>query len=268
MIKVTVIMATYNTPMAYLKASVQSILDQTLKDFEFIIVDDYSSYDVKEVVSKLNDDRIKVVRNKTNKGSGYSRNVGIDIAQGDYIAIMDADDIALPNRLERQVAFMNTHPEYDVVSTKTKEFSGDKQLGEVGVAGELSKKMIIRGKVLFQPAAMAKKQVLKSVKYDDYYRRAQDYVLWCELALRGYRMYTMDEILCLYRVNPDDYKKRGLRRRKYEIMARLKYYPKLKANPFEYLYILKSIIAGILPIAFVRAYRNHFVLSKVQNKEN
>ena len=261
-IKVSVIMSEYNTKEEYLCTAIESILNQTFKDFEFIIVDDCGKNNLDEIVEKYNDKRIKIVKNDKNRGLVYSLNRGIKEAKGEYIVRIDTDDIADKKRIEKLYGYIKSHPEYAVVSSKVVEFSENKKLGILGKEGEKSKKDIMHGNILIHPSVIMRKDAIEKVGYYKDYTRAEDFVLWCDLLLAGYRLYTMNDILLKYRVNPEDYNKRKLKYRKGEIKARLEYYPKLGANIKDYLYIIKSVISGIMPIWFVRFYRKNFVLNK------
>lgn len=261
-IRVSVVMSEYNTKREYLCTAIESILNQTFKDFEFIIVDDCGENNLDEIMKKYNDKRIKIVKNDKNRGLVYSLNHGIKEAKGEYIVRMDTDDIANKKRIEKLYGYIKSHPEYAVVSSRVAEFSGNQKLGILGKEGEKSKKDIMHGNILIHPSVIMRKDAIEKVGYYKDYTRAEDFVLWCDLLLAGYRLYTMNDILLKYRVNPEDYNKRKLKYRKGEIKARLEYYPKLGANFKDYLYIVKSIISGIMPIWFVRFYRKNFVLNK------
>ena len=261
-INVSVIMSEYNTKKEYLCTAIESILNQTFKDFEFIIVDDCGKNNLDEIVKKYNDKRIRIVKNDKNRGLVYSLNHGIKEAKGEYIVRMDTDDIADEKRIEKIYDYIKNHPEYAVVSSKVVEFSGQQKFGVLGKEGEKSKKDIMHGNILIHPSVIMRKDAIEKVGYYKEYNRAEDFVLWCDLLLAGYRLYTMDDILLKYRVNPEDYNKRKLKYRKGEIKARLEYYHKLGANIKDYLYIIKSVISGIMPIWFVRFYRKKFVLNK------
>ena len=106
---VSVIMSNYNTDIKQLDTAVNSILNQTFSDFEFIIVDDCSTDDSLEYLRKLDDKRIVLLENETNMGLTKSLNIALENARGKYIVRMDSDDISLPNRIERQVEFMQSH---------------------------------------------------------------------------------------------------------------------------------------------------------------
>lgn len=261
-VDISVVMSEYNTKREYLCTAIESILNQTFKDFEFIIVDDCGKNNLDEIVEKYNDKRIKIVKNDKNRGLVYSLNHGIKEAKGEYIVRMDTDDIADKKRIEKLYGYIKSHPEYAVVSSRVVEFSENQKLGILGKKGEKSKKDIMHGNILIHPSVIMRKDAIEKVGYYKDYTRAEDFVLWCDLLLDGYRLYTMNDILLKYRVNPEDYNKRKLKYRKGEIKARLEYYPKLGANIKDYLYIIKSLISGIMPIWFVRFYRKNFVLNK------
>ena len=110
MIPISVVMPAYNTPVDILREAVESILNQSFSEYEFIIVDDDSTKT--ETISYLNsleDTRIRIIRNEANVGATKSLNIGFKAAKGQYIARMDSDDISLPNRLEKQFVFMESH---------------------------------------------------------------------------------------------------------------------------------------------------------------
>lgn len=257
---ISVIMSEYNTVPEYLDASIKSILSQTYKDFEFIIIDDCGSNNVAEFVKKYNDKRIQVYRNKQNMGLVYSLNEAITRASGEYLVRMDGDDIAQPQRIDTLRRFMIEHPEYSVVGSKVIEFSESGKHGMIGKSGEKTTRSIMRGDIIIHPSAIMRREVIIGIGGYKNIKRAEDLVLWCDLLLEGNRIYAIADPLLHYRVNAKDYKKRTIAKRKYEIKARMSYYPRMGANALDYLYILKSIVSGILPTPIVRAYRNRFVV--------
>ena len=110
---VSVVMSVYNGG-EFLKDAINSILSQSYKNFEFIIINDGSSDNFSEILELYDDERIKVLNNQENKGLVYSLNRGLLESIGKYIVRMDADDISLPNRIEKQVEFMQREPEVGV----------------------------------------------------------------------------------------------------------------------------------------------------------
>ena len=120
MTKISVLMPVYNTPENYLREAVESILAQTCADFEFLILNDASTDDnVEKVINSYDDKRIRYWQNDRNLGISLSRNKLIGLSRGEYLAVFDHDDVSLPERLEKQAAFLDAHPEVGVVAAGT-----------------------------------------------------------------------------------------------------------------------------------------------------
>ena len=120
--KISVLMPTYNGAKL-LSETIDSILNQTFKDFEFIIINDCSPEDeTDKIIAKYNDPRIRYIYNDKNLGISGSSNKGISLARGKYIARQDHDDISLPTRLEEQYNYMESHPEVGICGTYSKSF--------------------------------------------------------------------------------------------------------------------------------------------------
>lgn len=119
--RVTVLTATYNGSR-YLAETLESILAQTFRDFEYIVVDDASTDDSAAIVAEFarRDGRIRLVRNAKNRNPAGALNVGLAQARGEYVAILDHDDLALPERLAQQVAFLDAHPDYGAVGARVR----------------------------------------------------------------------------------------------------------------------------------------------------
>ena len=100
--RVTVVMAVYNAAQ-FLREAIASVLSQTYTDFELIVVDDASTDDSSAILRSYNDPRIRIIRHQTNLGASLSRNDALAAARGELIAIMDADDVCAPTRIERHV---------------------------------------------------------------------------------------------------------------------------------------------------------------------
>ncbi len=111
--KISVVMPVYNTKEEWLREAIESILNQSYKDFEFIIIDDGSDKSIEPIVNSYNDARIVLIRQE-NLGIAKSLNYGFKISKGEYIARMDSDDISLPERFEKQVNFLDKNPQISV----------------------------------------------------------------------------------------------------------------------------------------------------------
>lgn len=252
--RVSVVMSEYNTNIELLKSALESILCQSFKDFELIIVNDGSSTDIQSLISSYEDNRIRIVNNLANKGLVYSLNRGVNIARAKYVVRMDTDDIAHSNRIEVLYEFIENNPQYAVVGSLANLLTDGEYGGVMGDAGEITARAIMRGSAPIHPSViMNRSKVIKAGGYDDF-KRAEDLALWLKLLKRGEQLYVLRDILLDYRVNKDDYRKRRLITRSGEIRARIKYYPLLGAGPIEYLVILRSIISGVMPRSMAAWY--------------
>ena len=265
--KISVIMSEYNTPPDYLRASIESILSQTFKDIEIIIVDDCGKNDLDSITEKYKDKRIRVIKNNKNIGLVESLNKAIAVSKADILARMDTDDIADENRLEEQYNFMINHEEYSVVGTLANEFSKNSTTGVLGKPGEKTAKSLAYGDSIIHPSVMMRKKDIQSVGGYKNYKRAEDLSLWFELVMKGFRLFVIDRVLLNYRVNEEDYSKRKFKTRGGEIKARLHYYYLTKAPVLAYLVIVKSIISSILPTRIVAFFRRKIILKSGRENE-
>lgn len=180
--KVTVLLPTYNASR-YFRQAIESVLNQTFKDFELLIVDDGSTDDTVEIAKTFGDPRIRIKENPENKGLVRGLNQGLDLARGEYIARMDQDDISLPDRLERQVDFLEKNQGIGICGTWIKIFSKYKfislDIKKPLTSEEISCEMIF-GNALLHPTVMMRKKFLDKFKlrYRDNYLWAEDYDLW------------------------------------------------------------------------------------------
>lgn len=265
--KISVIMSEYNTPPNYLRASIESILNQTFKDIEIIIVDDCGKNDLYSITEEYKDKRIRVIKNNKNIGLVESLNKAITTSKADILARMDTDDVADENRLEEQYNFMINHEEYSVVGTLANEFSRNSITGILGKPGEKTAKSLAYGDSIIHPSAMMRKKDIQSVGGYKNYKRAEDLSLWFELVMKGFRLFVIDRVLLNYRVNEEDYSKRKLKTRGGEIKARLHYYRLTKAPVLAYLVIIKSIASSILPTRIVAFFRRKIILKPSREDE-
>ena len=265
--KISVIMSEYNTPPDYLRASIESILSQTFKDIEIIIVDDCGKNDLDSITEEYKDKRIRVIKNNKNIGLVESLNKAIAVSKADILARMDTDDIADENRLEEQYNFMINHEEYSVVGTLANEFSKNSTTGVLGKPGEKTAKSLAYGDSIIHPSVMMRKKDIQSVGGYKNYKRAEDLSLWFELVMKGFRLFVIDRVLLNYRVNEEDYSKRKFKTRGGEIKARLHYYHLTKAPVLAYLVIIKSIVSSILPTRIVAFFRRKIILKPGRENE-
>lgn len=197
---VSVLMPTYNTSAAHLREAIDSILNQSYTNFELLILDDASSQqDIKTVLQSYTDPRIKFFENKVNLGISQTRNKLISLAQGEYLAVHDHDDISDPNRLMVQVAFLEKHPDVGVVGAYY-TIIPKKTLKLQPTSNEEIEKYFMYICHLPHPVAMIRKSVLHqySVQYEEEYSPAEDYRMWCKLIGKT-KFANIPQSLLLYR---------------------------------------------------------------------
>ena len=197
--RVTVLMPVYNAERT-LREAIDSILSQTFTDFEFLIIDDGSTDSSAEIVRSYTDPRIRLLPNERNLKITATLNRGLDIAQGEYIARMDADDISLPERLAKQVAFLDAHPEVGIVGTWAQAF-GEAHF-QIPHPTDPER---IRAKLLFDsplthPSVMMRRAFLKThnLRYLPL-GHFEDYELW-QRSARLFPFANIPEYLLSYRV--------------------------------------------------------------------
>ena len=185
---ISVIMSNYNTPEEYLRPAIESILNQTYQNFEFIIIDDCSTDNSLSIIESYTDDRIKIIKNEQNLGITKSLNRGLAVAKGEFVARMDADDISLETRFEKQVEFLRSHPDHIVCGTGV-ELIGDWQTKHCNkfICRKIPDKEAFQIHLLFgnypnivHPTAMFNHSLLikYNITYNENYILAQDYRMW------------------------------------------------------------------------------------------
>jgi len=199
---ISVVMAVYNAEL-FLREAIDSILSQSFRDFEFIIVNDGSTDGSARIIADYRDPRIIVLDNGKNRGLIDSLNAGLERARGKYIARMDADDIALKERFQKQFDYMETHPEMGICGTAIRPFRENEKGGRKMTFPTDDER--IRAFAFFQspfchPSVIMRKEVLDRhhLKYPQAFKHAEDYGLWIEL-LKYTRGANLDTVLLLYR---------------------------------------------------------------------
>lgn len=200
---VTVLMPAYNAS-PYLREAVDSILGQTVSDFELLVVDDGSTDDTVEILRSYSDPRIRIESTPTNQGVTAALNRGLDLAAGRYIVRMDADDISLPDRLEQQVRFMEEHPEVGVCGGSIHGFNDKREFNPPIPRPQWHDGMACTlpfGTVLLHPTVIFRSELFHDgLRYDPDYPHAEDYELWCRLA-QITRLAVLPAIVLRYRMH-------------------------------------------------------------------
>jgi len=226
--KVTVLMPVYNAEN-FLSEAIDSILNQTFTDYEFLIIDDGSTDNSINITNSYQDKRIRLVRNKQNLGISKTLNKGIELAESDIIARMDADDISLPDRLLRQYNYLNDNPDCVLVATGAETISGSGEIIEIFEPNDdfLYYNLTFCCWGIYHPSVMYRRQTIIDVgMYPLTY--SEDFKLWCKL-IRRYRLNIIPEMLIKYRVTPQSvsnyvFKKENMDEEKKQIISNLRYF--------------------------------------------
>ena len=199
--KISVLMPVYKPKEAYLREAIQSILDQTFTDFELLILDDCPEDDREQIIKSYQDHRILYVKNEQNLGIALCRNKLIDMAAGEYLAIMDHDDISLPDRFEKQVAFLDAHPNVGVVGSWIDDFLNERIYKFPSEDLDI-KVLLMDICAITHPASMIRKSVLEQhhLRYEAEFTPSEDYRLWCRL-IEFTQFHNIPEILFKYRMH-------------------------------------------------------------------
>ena len=197
--KVSVLMPVYKTSELYLRQAIESILSQTFKDYEFLILDDCPLYSVEKIVKSYDDKRIFYAKNFRNLGISATRNKLIDMAKGEYLAVMDHDDIAMTERFEKQVKFLDLHPDVGVVGSWYERFPHKKIKKMYIINSQIERDLMYNCSIL-HPSAMIRKSVLieNNIRYEAEFSPAEDYRLWTRLIGKT-KFANIPEVLQKYR---------------------------------------------------------------------
>mgnify|MGYP002856218176 CR=1 FL=1 len=197
--KISVLMPIYKTKEEFLRQTIEAILKQTYTDFEFLILDDCPEDDREAVVKSYADKRIKYIKNEQNLGITPSRNKLIEMAKGEYLAVMDHDDVSHIERFAEEVTILDEHPEIGVVSCYIHKMVANKDIKMPETSPEIKTGLMMKC-VVNHSAAMIRKSVLDKhhIRYDAHYSPAEDYKLWCSL-IDVTEFYNIPKVLLDYR---------------------------------------------------------------------
>lgn len=210
--KVTVFMPVYNASR-YLEKAIKSILAQTYRDFEFLIIDDGSTDNSVEIIASFNDKRIRLVRNEKNIGLLEVLNEGMRLSRGEYIARMDSDDISLPTRLKKQVSFLDAHKDCAVVGSWAALIDENDKPTSVAwkdrVPSEHIPIMLFFHNCFVHPSVIIRRALLPTDPFHKGFTPSEDYELWLRLAKKG-TLANIYEVLVQYRVHASNISKTKL----------------------------------------------------------
>lgn len=231
--RVTIFIPVYNAE-EFLYATVCSALDQTFTDFELLVVDDGSTDNSMAILKSFNDSRLRVVKNECNKGRPFTRNRGIELARGEYLAVLDADDLVVPERLSRQVEFLDQHPDVVAVGSSALyiDSSGNiASLCQVPTESKDIRRKIFCNNCFFHSSVMFRRQALIDIGgYNLAFPQAQDYELFLRLC-EHHSLANIKDPLIKYRFHSNQVSQTKLAsQRRLANLARLNAFKKQKMN--------------------------------------
>lgn len=203
--RVSVVVPVYNKA-PFLEECFASIFDQSFADFEVVAVDDKSTDDSLERLRALRDDRLRVVALEHNVGPGGAAQRAMDLARGEYIIRVDADDISLPHRFARQVAFMDQHPRLIASGGHLRLFGDEEELWRYPIGEERCRAELLFNTPVSQGASILRTSMLRAhgLRYEDHWPRiGEDWLFWAQLSKHG-EFDNVDEPLLLYRRGPQN----------------------------------------------------------------
>ena len=203
---VTVLMAVYDGEK-HIGPTIESILNQTFKDFEFVIVNDASTDSTERIIKSYGDSRIVLHNNKSNLGQTKSLNIGLHLARGKYIARTDAGDVSLPMRLEKQVIYIENHPEITVVGASAVRYNDSWRVKDVihmpNSPKGMLQRMFFASPVVHVSVVMNRETILHLGGYNEDYHILADYELWSKLLQNNCRLSNLREVLVGYMASPE-----------------------------------------------------------------
>ena len=231
-VDVSVIMSVYNGE-AYLAEAIESIINQTFQNWELIVINDCSTDSTAQILADFaqKDARVKVHPNEVNLRLPTSLNKAISLCSGKYIARMDADDISLPGRLEKQYKFMEENPDVSLSSCRFMTVkNGVYASGGAGgrCDSDAIKAMLLVANPILHPGVIAKAEVMKEFCYDTTLTCTEDLELWTRLAMANHKMKILPECLLIYRLHDKQITSTTLERQHTEVLKiQQKYYSSL-----------------------------------------
>lgn len=269
--RVSVVISAYNVAHC-IRGSVESVLSQTLSDFELIVCDDCSTDGTYQILAELaaRDRRVRLVQNEVNSGQALGRNRCFTLARGEYVAVQDGDDRSRPIRLETQSAFLDAHPEYAFVASHADNIGDDGVIRDRPnpKSGDVEKRDFLWGLPFLHPTVMFRKASFLSVggylvQKETRYRN-EDYDLFMRMYRRGMRGYVCPRRLYIYYEGLAALRRRKYRYRLDEARVRYRNFKALGLMPSGFFFAAKPLVVGLFPqqaLNVLRAARYRFMQS-------
>lgn len=193
--KVSIITPCYNAEK-YIHETYESVMSQTFKDFEWIIINDASSDKTKEILETLKDPRIKIHHKDINEGVSLARNKGLELATGDLIAFLDADDFWLPRKLETQIKY---HDKYDFTFHSYTDFR-DNELLKTHIASPINFNELLKNCIIKTSTVMLKASLAKKHKFKPHLNQGEDFLYFLKILKDTKNAFGFNENLTKYRI--------------------------------------------------------------------
>ncbi|MDO5041522.1 MAG: glycosyltransferase [Peptoniphilus sp.] len=251
-IRISILMGIYNCE-ATLAEAIDSIINQTYSGWKLIMCDDGSNdrtYEIAESYREKYPDKIILVKNEINKGLNFTLNHCLKYADTEYVARMDGDDISLPTRLEKEISFLDKHPEYAIVSCPMIYFDEKGEWGRGKTNGEPTKESLAKETPFCHAPCMVRKYAFMAVDgytVDKKLLRMEDYHFWIKMFSMGYRGFNLKEPLYKMRDDRNATKRRSYRYRINEARVRYLAVKKLKLARKNYIYVIRPLVVGLMP---------------------
>lgn len=249
---VTVLMSVYNG-LPYLPEAIDSILQQTFQDFQFLIVDDASTDGTGEILAEYSrrDPRIQILTNEQNRGLGYSLARGVEAATTPWIARLDADDIAVPNRLELQMGYITQNSDLDILGGYALIINSSKQVVDerkVPICHEEITRLIWTNPFLHSTVMFRREAIARVGSYSGRVRKRQDYELWFRCAAAGLKFANLPIPLIYYRFTEETFKRNNLSQVAIpQVLMGWRGCWIVGASPIAYIGVTKPLIVSLLP---------------------
>lgn len=257
---VNVLMTTYNSAK-YVEQSIRSVLNQDLKDFELIIIDDFSEDDTINIVNSINDKRIRLYKNKV-KGRGSALNYGLEMSDAKFIALNDSDDISVQYRLSRQLDYLKTKSSKNIVSANFACFRNNKLLYEVKnpeSSGEIKSNLAMHCRIMNSGVMYNRGHILEHGGYENVI--AEDYLLWLKI-MNDTEFYNIQDVLMFVRL--DENSLSNIDKRNFEEKNRAVY--NIQSNYISY--SEKNTALSVKEINILQGWRNFFYGNPANARKN
>lgn len=267
--RISVLMGLYNCAST-LREALDSLLVQTYQGFKVIMCDDGSFDNTFEIAKDYTDkyENFILIQNEKNMGLNYTLNHCLEYADTEYCARMDGDDLCAPTRFEKQINFLDEHPEYGIVSSSMLMFDENGEFGARIEDGEPSLTAFLTSTPFCHAPCMVRTKVYMAVggySVDKQLLRMEDVDLWLKMYTHGYRGYNLKEKLYSMRDNREAILRRNWLTRRNEMRIRIRVVKELGLPFYNYIYALRPLILYLMP-SFIYNYLHKIKNNKI--KEN